>query len=164
MSRPKSAVQTRVENGRVSPCVNVKVYGRITPAILAQVEREYATVGFADWAQELLDSDKWPDWTWEAALEQGWEWLREDAPDCFKADVKVYSSGRSGGWCIVEGLPPVESWDAVTLGRWWRFEKSARAAADGIPYDMAVLLAINTYEQVLRARRAVGAALTASAE
>jgi hypothetical protein len=41
--------------------------------------------------------------------------------------VKVYSKGRSSGWLTVHGLPPVESWDAVDLARWRRFEREVES-------------------------------------
>jgi hypothetical protein len=40
---------------------------------------------------------------------------------------RVYSAGRSGGWLIVQGLAPVEDWDAVMVARWAKFEKSVKA-------------------------------------
>ena len=53
-----------------------------------------------------------------------------------EAVVKVYSDGRSGGWLVVHGLPDVESWDAIDLGRWAKFEKMIRGLVDdGYPYD-----------------------------
>lgn len=145
--RNKSDVETRWEHGREYPCVNVKVHNGIRRADLEAVERESGLAGFADWAQDLLDADKWPEWTWEAACEQGWETLKSNADECFPGQgVKVYSAGRSGGWCIVEGLPPVESWDAIMLGKWRRFAKWARLQADDIPHAMADLAAFNVYE------------------
>jgi hypothetical protein len=41
--------------------------------------------------------------------------------------VMVYSMGRSDGWLVVEGLSPVEEWDAVMLSRWIRFRNDVLA-------------------------------------
>lgn len=38
---------------------------------------------------------------------------------CYKAHV--YSEGRLGGWLVVDGLPEVESWDAIKVAAWGRF-------------------------------------------
>lgn len=60
-------------------------------------------------------------------------------------------------WCVYdqrEGFQPawadLEEWDAIALGRWRRFEKWARAAADHVPSEMLTLLAINQYDAHLR--------------
>ena len=42
-------------------------------------------------------------------------------------------------------LPDVESWDALAVSRWAKFQKQVREIADGIPYDTLTLLAINDY-------------------
>lgn len=62
-----------------------------------------------------------------ACAETWWEDAQDFAGECFPASVygkvKVYGAGRSGGWCVVTGLPDLDSWDARTLGRWRRFER-----------------------------------------
>lgn len=141
----KSDVETRYIRGEHLPAVNVKVHGSVAPAILETVERDTGETGFAAWGAALLDADKWPEWTWESALEIGWETLRNDAEELLGAGVTVESDGRSGGWCVVIGLPEIETWDAVQLAKWARFAKWARQEADAIPYLMADVLAINTY-------------------
>jgi len=54
----------------------------------------------------------------------------EDAPDllreCLGKSAKLYSAGRLGGWLVVEGLDPVDEWDAIALGRWRKFEAAIR--------------------------------------
>jgi hypothetical protein len=141
----KAEVQTRYYRGERRPCVNVKVHGSVTPKILAEVERESGEVGFAAWAGDLLERGKWPEWAFGAACENGWEDLQRDAEDIFGTRAKVRSEGRSGGWCVVDGISELESWDAVMVSKWARFARWARAAADGIPFDMAMLLAINDF-------------------
>ena len=41
--------------------------------------------------------------------------------------VEVYSEGRSAGWLVVHGLPPVEDWDAIMVSRWAKFQKDVLA-------------------------------------
>lgn len=145
-ARTRDEVQTR--DGL--PCVNVKVYASVTRKVLDAVERDTGMPGFADWAQAKLDADAWPEWAWESAIENGWECLETDAEQAFQGyAVKLHAEGRSGGWCVVKGLPDIDSWDAIMLGRWRRFEKWARQQADGIPYGMADALAMNDYYHVL---------------
>lgn len=148
----KSDVEIRFYRGENMPCVNVKVYGSITPTILAQVEQESGEQGFAEWAQAKLDTNSFPEWECEAAFQSAWDMLQADVEEIFGKGVKVYSEGRSGGWAVVPGLPPIESWDAIALSRWARFEKYAKAYAKGIPYDMAMLAAISTYAAIRETR------------
>lgn len=44
------------------------------------------------------------------ACSQGFEQAEELARELFGADVEVGSTGRSGGWLYVKGLPDVEDW------------------------------------------------------
>ena len=66
-------------------------------------------------------------YAWESACETFWDM---DAPeivvDVFGKYVKSWSEGRSGGWLVVEGLPPVDEWDAIMLGKWRSFETRIR--------------------------------------
>lgn len=66
-------------------------------------------------------------YAWESACETFWDM---DAPqiveDAFGKHVKFYSEGRSGGWLVVIGLPPVDEWDAIALGKWRSFEARVR--------------------------------------
>lgn len=151
----KSEVTLRYYQGERRPCVNVKVYGSVTPAILAEVEAESGETGFARWAGELLERDTWPEWTREAACSAGWEYLQRDAEEVFGPGAKVESEGRSGGWCIVKGLPDFEAWDAVMVAKWAKFARWAGGYAQGVPYDMATLLAINTYSAERERHRAI---------
>jgi hypothetical protein len=40
--------------------------------------------------------------------------------------LTVDCQGRSGGWLVVLGLPPVEEWDAIMVSAWSRFEKAVK--------------------------------------
>lgn len=105
------------------PAVNVKIYAplaRRDALNVASATDDRKREAFANDALKVL-----PEWTYEASLESGWEDLERDAREIFGPNVEVYSQGRSGGWCVVKGLSPVETWDAITLGKWRRFEKWA---------------------------------------
>lgn len=161
MRYTKASVTTR----KGLPAVNVKVYGSVTPAILAKVERDTGEAGFAAWAGELLDSNPQELWdtAWEWAIADGWDNLKANARELFGPGAKVYADGRSGGWCVVEGIGEPEGWDAIALMRWRRFECWAKAEAADVPYRMADVLAVNTYATE-RAEREHRQAETAGAE
>jgi hypothetical protein len=95
------------------PAVNVKV-----ELITLQADRvaERAKCSLAC-AQQAID------WAFEFAQERFWEDVQEFAVECFGAGVKVWSSGRSGGWATVAGLEDLEDWDAIALTRWKRFRR-----------------------------------------
>jgi hypothetical protein len=114
------------------PAINVKFYGNFPRHELA------AYFKVADDAPEL---DKALEYAWDTECEQFWESAQDSLNfamlgDAAAGELKpsgtkdspytVYSAGRSGGWLVVEGLPDVESWDAVMLGKWARFEKLIR--------------------------------------
>jgi hypothetical protein len=106
----------------------------------------------AEWVGENLDEEAIDFYFWEACRE-GFEQLQEVAEDIWYEDrgwysPKVWSEGRSGGWAVVDGLPDVENWDAVMLGKWRRFTKYARAVADGVPEQMMTTIYINRWEKV----------------
>lgn len=59
-----------------------------------------------------------------------WDNVPEYAKEIFGNHVKTYSAGRSGGWVIVCGLPEIESWDAIMLAKWRKFENMCKAERD----------------------------------
>lgn len=150
----RADVTTHYDHGIPRPAVNVKVYGG-TPSdeALRGIAEECGAVsaGFTREYLEELDAD----WLFEAACESGWEALQANAEEIFGAyplyrssyapRVEVRAEGRSGGWCVVHGLPALEDWDAVMLAKWRKFERWARQEADDIPYQMASLAALNIY-------------------
>lgn len=110
----KSEVQTHSAGyGPPSyPALNVKYYGRShVNAVVAHFNCDDKT---AEQACEFA---------WQSARENFWEQAPELARDIFGPHVNVFSAGRSGGWLIVEGLPDVESWDAIALGKWSKFAR-----------------------------------------
>lgn len=135
------------------PAVNVKVgFCRIPlPLDLGSYSDDGGTTfktaltdpGFTwDWIDENVKDDT----AFEFACMAGWEQLTEEAKAIFGDHVKVYSEGRSGGWAIVDGLPDFDSWNAIDLGKWRRFERIARALVADIPRIMVEGIYYNQWE------------------
>lgn len=139
------------------PAVNVKVYRY--PSQLTDQEWADATdlagdelARFREWAEEWFDTEQsW--WTFDTACESEREYLADWAPEILGRDAEVHYEGRQGGWAVVDGLPDVESWDAIALGRWAKFARIARAIADGIPAQMVGLAYLNVWEPDQEGRR-----------
>ena len=89
-------------------------------------------------------------WVYETARNDFWGWYLSDVLDDVlgEYDATAYATGRSGGWVVVDGLPPVDTWDAVMLGRWRRFEKMLKEAVEWYSSSGRILEAINEYESV----------------
>ena len=96
-----------------TPAINVKYYGRgIDPEKVA----EHLGCSLPR-AETCLQS------AGETLAEMFWEYAEEAARDIFgDKSLKVYSEGRSGGWLVVKGLPDIEYWDAIMLGKWRSLE------------------------------------------
>lgn len=86
-----------------------------------------------DWCERVLSDSELDRAFWQAC-EDNWDQLQTDAEEIWGLHVKVYSEGRSGGWAVVQGLPDVETWDAVMVAKWARFCKWARQVADNVWY------------------------------
>ena len=145
----KADVRISYHNGtRGKPMVNVKVHVNTGPdalrAVVASDPAAFPDPLFPAWLDTLTDDGR--DAAWMAALEDGWNQLADDVGNAFPGyRAKVYSAGRSGGWAVVEGLPEIESWDAIQLGRWAQYAKWARQTADGVPYMMVDFLYHNPF-------------------
>lgn len=156
----KSDVEFHAEHYRPShPAVNVKIY-KSTRSIKLPMElgrsrkldEKTYTVHYThpefthDWLDE---NEERLQWTFGDACEQGFEYIREFATECFPASrfgkIEVYSEGRSGGWVVVHGLPDFETWDAVMLSRWARFARHARLTADDVPHQMVDMAYHNVF-------------------
>lgn len=125
------------------PAVNVKCY-EFWPKN-SERNPEWPEDFTEEWARERLSEDTLSEWWWDACA-FGFERLQTDAEECFPGwSVQVYSAGRSGGWAIVEGLPPVADWDAIMLSRWARYARWARQQADDVPYLTADMIYHNVY-------------------
>lgn len=134
-------------SGRMLPAVNIKVQVPWSDsewqAIIDKGGSEFD--GMSVEALTAILEDDANDWLFGAACETNWEMIEEIAADIFD-NVKVWKEGRSGGWAVVEGLPSLDEWDAVVLGRWHSFEKRARSIAADVPYQMAWLAYNNVFE------------------
>lgn len=128
--------------GEQYPAVNVKVHGyaKSEKEIAAFCRAELVNSGhepaFRVWLDALDANDPRVDAAWNSAIEQGWDALSNNAHELFGRHATVNSAGRSGGWCIVSGLPSIESWDALMLSKWAKFSKWAKQEAAGVPYSI----------------------------
>lgn len=67
------------------------------------------------------------EFAFDVLAESFFENVKESAKEIFdKYKVKVYRAGRMGGWLIIDGLPDIELWDAVILGKWAKFCKQVK--------------------------------------
>ena len=100
-------------------------YGPSHPAINVKVRH-------LNWpiAEELGVSEEIAERAGELALESAQvNFWNEAAPDLASeclGDVQVFSEGRQGGWLVVHGLDDFETWDAVQLAKWRKFEVGIR--------------------------------------
>jgi hypothetical protein len=124
----KSEVQRHTDHGYGCPypAVNVKVH-RLGVTTQDVVDRFGCTEAQAEKALEFA---------FEAACQQFWEYW-QDTTGCCENGLSgspeyayfpgykpvAYSVGHSGGWLIVQGLPPVEDWDAIMLRGWAKFQR-----------------------------------------
>lgn len=115
-------------------------YGAMYPAINVKVQRIACTTEdiiakFPGCSEE--QAQKALEFAFTLEQESFWEYWQDTTGDVengltgdpqyayFPGEkVMVYSVGRSGGWLIVQGLPPVEEWNAVMVNRWAKFEKA----------------------------------------
>lgn len=63
----------------------------------------------------------------DSACQRFWDEAQEIAIDTFGNGVKVWQMGRLGGHLCVEGLSPVEEWDAIDLSKWVKFENAIKS-------------------------------------
>lgn len=99
------------------PAVNVKAY--TVPTVWQVVHKFNCEEKLAEQALG---------YAFESAQGMFWEQASEDVAEYFPGySVEAFSEGRSGGWLVVRGLPDVETWDAILLSRWRKFERETRA-------------------------------------
>lgn len=145
----KSDIEISYHNGTIGdPMVNVKVSAIWNlDKIVAQVAHDESDDGFVSWwADNAENNQSLQDAYFEAACENGWEDAQTAADEIFGPSVKVYGAGRSGGWCVVDGLSDVGGWDAIMVSKWSQFAKWVRTLADDIPYQMVTLAYLNAYQ------------------
>ena len=159
----KEQVKTHADNyGPSLPAVNVKVYGSTSrvklPLDLGTCNGRPVKThpGFTqDWIEQHVKGDV-GQFAFESVCESAWETLSADAVTIFGPHVKLKQQGRSGGWAVIEGLPPIESWDAVMLAKWARFAKYAAAIVDDVPRAMVEWIYFNVWEaEQVRAEQAL---------
>lgn len=138
-------------HGREYPAVNVRADVRFWAVELP------LDLGSCDGVEQRSDPSFTHDWiaahvtddqmqaAWQCVCDDGWEQIEDAARDLFGPAVPVYAAGRSGGWAVVVGLDPVESWDAIALGRWARFERFCRAGAYDVPRAMIESIYYNIF-------------------
>lgn len=154
MAYRKEDVQWHSDGYRPSrPAVNVKHW----PDFDKDIDWEdFDGPDFKTWAQAELEKD---DTTpWEVAAESCWEMVQSDAVDIFGSHVKVWSQGRSGGWAVVDGLKDFESWDAIDLAAWHKFERWAQSTSRDMAYQMVSFLYFNRWDDYREAVSADGLA------
>jgi hypothetical protein len=95
-------------------------------------------------SEETLDQAR--EYAYESTQQQFWEDAQDTADHYLGAGVKVYSAGRCGGHLIVDGLDPVETWNAIRVSTWGRFEAAILA-------DIAFRSSDAQVEEDIRANR-----------
>ena len=105
------------------PTINVKVRGSLFD-VIERVQKEFrcseeVAERAVERAFEMECETFWAYWTNQYPYNTN----PENGPGYYfpDHDVSVESDGRMGGHLVVRGLPPVESWDAILVMRWWRF-------------------------------------------
>src|ERR1041384_2026249 len=137
---------------RGNPMINVKLHNLDHGTLLKTAEKyseyEFKDPLFRAWLDTHLEDEKLWHAAYDCAIERGWDLLQDDAMNAFPGfSPKVWSAGRSGGWCVVEKLPDVDTWDAIMVGRWTQFCRYAQQCCDGVPYDMVDYLYHNVFPE-----------------
>lgn len=120
------------------PCINVKCqrFPRDVADPHAKMREEFGEL--SDTALELAFGC-----AWNTAVRDFWDHVAPDIAEEFltpafnpersdAADFEINSDGRSGGWLVVRGLPPVYDWTPAQLGAWAAFEEAIGKAIDGL--------------------------------
>lgn len=155
--RSKSDVRTDWhDNGRNNECpvLNIKVHRWLSDLTDKEWQGIRADVGVTDdfnlaWIERHANPEKIT-WPWESACEDGWEQAGIDIQEIFGPDASVEGAGRSGGWLVAKGLPPVEEWNAIMLAKWRRFARYIDAMVEDNPYREAWLIGENIYLRQLQ--------------
>lgn len=133
---------------------------------------------FWRWLEEVYENEhagRFVDMADEWARESCWEMAQEAADEVWPhraggsheqlawrnrinrsttGPLKIWSAGRQGGWLVVQGLRPLDEWDAIELGRWAKFAKAVRGIVDDeYPYAFIWNLAVNVFEPIREERK-----------
>lgn len=131
----KSDIETRYYHGKVYPCVNVKAYHFPLPGL---VESEFGC--------DERTAERALEYAFECACETFWECVGDDVANFLPRAKGHHQDGRSGGWLCVEGLPPVEEWDAIAVSAWGRFERAVKETIAELTSDETTLSMIRANE------------------
>ena len=83
------------------------------------------------------------EYAYDMAREGFWEQIQDTAREILHDnEIKVYSTGRSGGWLIVCNWKDFEYWNAIDLGRWAKLCKLVAAEIKYICGDDQIMEAI----------------------
>lgn len=157
---PPFPVRLRYEHGRKLPALSVKVRNfRMTAETVATVAEEFEPdPGFTlEWA-ERYEHERAEEfaYVYGAVCEDLFEFGEERAREAFQPlgyDVKVWSSGRSSGWIVLDGLPDVEDWSPELRAAWEQFAKECEETLADIPYRVVWSLRANVWETEKEAER-----------
>lgn len=111
--------KTDVQIRKGNPCVNVKAYNFARGLDVSEV-----------FGCDEKTAEKALEYAFQSACECFWEQAEDTAQFHLGSHVKIFSEGRQSGWLVVHNMPSVESWDAIQLSKWARFEKAIRAEVD----------------------------------
>ncbi len=148
----RSDVQVHSDGFRgAPPAVNVKVYDSLEDGWRKATGPggccDQFDPGFSvDWirahvSEEAIDARFW------LVCDDSFELVQMDAEEILGVRAEqVWQEGRSGGWVVVGGLPELEDWDAIQLGKWRKFERFTRDTADYILAGVIDSFYINDYE------------------
>lgn len=140
----KTDIETHWDHGLSHPAVNIKV----DLWHLGEFIRDVGGADFLAWWESLEEGvqEDMVEAVRYWATEDGFEQAKELASDIFSQSVEIWQKGRSGGWLVVQGLPDIDTWDAIMVSRWGRFHKAVSAIVNDFPYTVAGLIHANLYE------------------
>ena len=147
----KLDVQLHADNNQPArPAINIKIHTlRYDIAFPLELETPWKTTytdpRFTwDWIDEHVPD---ADGTWfSLACQEGFEQASDYAKNLFGPHIKVFQTGRSGGWLEVEGLSPVGSWSASTLAKWASLEKRCKQLVGRVVQNMVELIYFDAFE------------------
>lgn len=144
MSYTKDQIQTHYDGRERKPAINVKCYNFASER---DAEGRYGAERLsAETGLQVARCEVLLERAEESARMDFWEFLAPEAanenlakafnlPEPFEQrEMVVYGEGRSSGWLVVEfkprgslhgtpnALPELESWDAIKVSAWGRFE------------------------------------------
>ena len=135
----KADIKISYHNGtRGEPMLNIKVHRMPGGWTDSTIEKEFSC------SPDV--AAKAGEFAFESAQEMFFDDIKETAREIFGGHVTICTEGRSGGWLIVSGLYPVESWDAVSVARWAGFARMVQEEIDS-------LLSWETTQETISANR-----------